>query len=138
MRLDSTAPSPANGGRPLTYSPPAVTGLDFVLAPSDDPDLAVVQLDGEIDLSNATELTERLAELASTSMLILDLNRVSFVDSAALHCLFRTARERGKSRLALVVDPSSPIFTTFEIVQLERAAPIVPQVEDAITRLRGA
>jgi anti-anti-sigma factor len=122
----------------LTYSPPAVTGLDFVLAPSDDPDLAVVQLDGEIDLSNATELTERLAELASTSMLILDLNRVSFVDSAALHCLFRAARERGQSRLVLVVDPSSPIFTTFEIVQLQRAAPIVPQVEDAITRLRGA
>jgi anti-anti-sigma factor len=122
----------------LTYSPPAVTGLDFLLVPSDDPNLAVVQLDGEIDLSNAAELTERLAKFASTSMLILDLNRVSFVDSAALHCLFRAARERGQSRLALVVDPSSPIFTTFEIVQLQRAAPIVPQVEDAITRLRSA
>jgi anti-anti-sigma factor len=115
-----------------------VTGLDFLLVHSDDPNLAVVQLDGEIDLSNAAELTERLAELASTSMLILDLNRVSFVDSAALHCLFRAARERGQSRLVLVVDPSSPIFTTFEIVQLQRAAPIVPQVEDAITRLRSA
>jgi anti-anti-sigma factor len=86
-----------------------VTGLDFLLVHSDDPNLAVVQLDGEIDLSNAAELTERLAELASTSMLILDLNRVSFVDSAALHCLFRAARERGQSRLVLVVDPSSPI-----------------------------
>jgi anti-anti-sigma factor len=134
MRLDSTSPSPANSRAVVTYSAPAVTGLDFVLVASNHPGLAIARLDGEIDLTNAGDLSERLAELASTSMLVLDLKHVSFIDSAALHCLFRVAKERGKSRFALVVDPTSPIHRTFEIVRFERAAPIVPEIEDAITR----
>jgi anti-anti-sigma regulatory factor len=66
-------------------------------------------------------------------MLVLDLNGVSFVDSAALHCLFRIARARGgPSGLVLAVDPGAPISATFRIVQFERAAPIVPAVADAL------
>jgi anti-anti-sigma regulatory factor len=60
---------------------------------------------------------------------------VSFVDSAALHCLFRVARERGRSGLVLAVAPTSPIFAIFEIVDLERAATVVASVEDALSTL---
>lgn len=112
-----------------------MTGLDFERVPAEDPGVAVVELRGEIDLTNAAELSEQLAELGDAPLLILDLNGVSFVDSAALHFLFRLARERGPSRLALAVDPSSPIFRTFEIVQLGRAAQLVSAVEDAIGRI---
>lgn len=115
-----------------------MAGFEFDRVACDDPDVAVVVLRGEIDLTNARELAERLEEYPATGMLVLDLNGVSFVDSAALHCLFRIARERGgPSGLTLAVDPAAPICATFRIVQLERAAPIVPTVTDALTRNRN-
>jgi anti-anti-sigma factor len=112
-----------------------VTSLEIEPVPSAYPDATVVEVRGEIDLTNAGELSARLAEHVATRLLVVDLMRVSFVDSAALHCLFRVARERGRSAFVLVVDPSSPIAGTFEIVQMGRAAPIVSAVEDAFAQL---
>jgi anti-anti-sigma factor len=119
------------------YPPHAVTGLEFERVESAESGVAIVELRGEIDLTNASELAERLAGVADAATLVLDLARVSFVDSAALHCLFRVARERGRSGLFLAVDPESPIATTFGIVHFERAASVVPTVEDAISQIRA-
>jgi anti-anti-sigma regulatory factor len=100
---------PRRALRETAYPPGAVTDLDFEHVQAEDPDLV-----------------------------ILDLNQVSFVDSAALHALFRTARKRGRDRFAIVADSASPVSTTFEIVQLGRAAPIVAAVADALARARDA
>jgi anti-anti-sigma factor len=106
-----------------------VTTYDLKHVESDDPEIAVVALSGELDLTIAGELAERLDELAAVPDLVLDLNGVVFVDSAALHRLFRLARERGS--LALVLEPTSPIATTLAIVELGRVAPITATVEEA-------
>jgi anti-sigma B factor antagonist len=55
--------------------------------------VVIVAVTGEIDLSTVTQLRERLFELADDGgTLIVDLNRVTFIDSAGLGALVGTAR----------------------------------------------
>ena len=101
--------------------------------------VALVALTGELDLTNAAELAERLDELAGqAASLILDLNRVVFIDSAALNCLFRIARERGRTGLALVCRPGAPVFATLAMVEFGRAATIATTVDEATSVLTPA
>jgi anti-anti-sigma factor len=101
-------------------------------------DGACVRVAGEVDLSNATELAEQLGEVPATKKLVLDLNRIVFIDSAALHVLFDVARRRGRDRLAFVVEPTAPIATTLAIVELHRAAPVTGSLEEARAALEHA
>jgi anti-anti-sigma factor len=91
-----------------------------------------VRLTGELDLTNARELEERLVEIAPPdAQLVVDLNRVVFVDSAALHVLFRVARRRQENgRLVLVLEPTAPIARAIAIVGLARAAQIVASSDE--------
>lgn len=97
-----------------------------------DADVTFVALAGELDLTNAEDLDERLGAIASGRPLVLDVNRLVFVDSAALHRLFRIVRERGPRGVAFVVDPSAPVAATLGIVEMGRAAPVVPTREAAV------
>jgi anti-sigma B factor antagonist len=55
--------------------------------------VVIVAVTGEIDISTVTQLRERLFELADNGgTLIVDLNRVTFIDSAGLGALVGTAR----------------------------------------------
>jgi anti-anti-sigma factor len=99
--------------------------------------IALVSLEGELDLTNVTELERRLTDACPPDRaLIVDLNHVVFLDSAALHCFFRLARSRGRSQLAFVVDPAAPIARTLSIVDLGNAATIASTLDaarDALT-----
>jgi anti-sigma B factor antagonist len=54
---------------------------------------AIVAVTGEIDISTVTGLRDRLFELADGGQpLIVDLNRVTFIDSAGLGALVVAAR----------------------------------------------
>lgn len=89
---------------------------------SPDGELLRVDIAGELDLTNARELEIRLDEAApADAQLVLDLNRVSFIDSAALNVLFRIARTRGRDRLTIVVEPDAPVAGTLSVVGLDRA-----------------
>ena len=55
--------------------------------------VVIAAVTGEIDISTVAPLRERLFELAdSGGALIIDLNRVTFIDSAGLGALVGTAR----------------------------------------------
>lgn len=84
--------------------------------------VVVASLSGELDLTNARELEERLEAAAPPdTLLVVDLNRVVFIDSAALHVLFKLALERGRERVSLVVEPTAPIVRTLDIVGMKDA-----------------
>lgn len=109
-----------------------MTAFEVEPGASDDPHVVVLVLTGELDLTNASELEERLkrAMTANGSPLVLDLRRVAFVDSAALHVLFRTARALGKERFGLVVEPQSALARVFEIVRISEMARIGDSIDD--------
>ncbi len=69
----------------------------------------IAAVTGQIDVSNVAQLRERLFELADNGgTLIVDLNRVGFIDSAGLGALVGTARraaEHGGSLLAVCAQP---------------------------------
>ena len=101
------------------------------------PDLIVADVSGELDLTNARHLEEQLAELATDGMrLVLELNRVTFVDSAALHALFRLARRLGPGRFGIALAPSAALARTVTIVGLSEAV-AVGSTPDAVAQLLG-
>jgi anti-sigma B factor antagonist len=71
--------------------------------------IVIAAVTGEIDISTVAQLRERLYELAdSGGTLIVDLNQVTFIDSAGLGALVGTARRvagRGGSLHAVCSQP---------------------------------
>ncbi len=94
----------------------------------------VVGLIGELDLTNAHELGETLENVSDAS-LVLDLTRVAFIDSAALHVLFRAARDFGKGRFGIAIDPASAISRTLAIVRISEVATVADSVDDVTAAL---
>ena len=101
-----------------------MTSYELEQRPTDDDQLVLVEAMGELDLTNAHEVEERLETLAGTNgaTLALDLNRVVFIDSAALHVLFRIARRLGKDRFGLVLEPTAAVARTLSIVGISEVA----------------
>ena len=71
--------------------------------------VVIAAVTGEIDISTVAQLRERLYELAGNGgTLIVDLNRVTFIDSAGLGALVGTAQraaEHGGSLHAVCSQP---------------------------------
>ena len=91
----------------------------------------VVHVTGEVDLSNAQELTDAVARDVpdDVTLVVLDLTGTTYVDSATIATLFRLSsrlRER-RQELRLVVPPDSPIRAVLELTRLSHVIPIDEQ-----------
>ena len=75
----------------------------------DERGVVIAVVAGEIDISTVAQLRERLYELADKGgTLVVDLNRVTFIDSSGLGALVGTARrvaEHGGSLYAVCAQP---------------------------------
>ncbi len=62
-------------------------------------DRVILELDGELDMVNARLLRDALAgpDVLASTMVVLDLRRLSFVDSTGLKAIF-TARNESRRR----------------------------------------
>jgi anti-sigma B factor antagonist len=97
--------------------------------------VVLVELSGELDLTAAPELERQLEEAGDRgSALVLDLNQVSFLDSAALHVLFRIARrlEQRKKRFGIVLEPTALVARTLTIVGLDDVTVVRPSLDDIL------
>lgn len=96
-------------------------------------DFTVVELAGELDLTNAHEVERRLEQIAGSGGLVVDLNRVTFVDSAALHMLFRVARRLGTTqRFGIVLEPTALIARTLTIVGLDDVTSVRATLDELV------
>lgn len=108
-----------------------MSAYELELDPTADSGVVVAILAGELDLTNARELEERLDEAApADSLLVVDVNRVVFIDSAALHVFFKIARRRGDGRLAIAMEDEAAISRTIEIVGLHKAVRVISSLEE--------
>ena len=88
-----------------------------------EPDCAIATVAGEIDIFTVTRLRERLVELAASSRhLVIDLDQVTFIDSAGL--AQRTGRH-GQPRCRARQQPACGLRPTEDpqSVPPERARP---------------
>jgi anti-anti-sigma factor len=107
------------------------------LEPDDVGGVSVVRLEGEVDKLALDQARARLDSLAAAGRLVIDLDRVSFIDSAGLHALFglgRVASAAGGG-VALAVPPSCAVARVVDIVRLADAMPVRESVEDAAAAL---
>jgi anti-sigma B factor antagonist len=98
--------------------------------------VTVARLTGELDLTTVDDADARLGE-ARGGRVVVDLAGLSFLDSAAVHLLFRVVKRfRSQGReLAFVVPTESPAHRLVEILDLGSATLVRPTVEQAIKAL---
>lgn len=104
-------------------------------------EVAVAVLSGEIDMSNATAVRQRIAEFVTPDdgALILDLSSLSFIDSAGLHSVFELGarlRER-RQRLFLSIPAGSQVQRTIELVGIPDVIHVSPDRDAALEAAKG-
>jgi anti-sigma B factor antagonist len=111
------------------------TEIRFEVAETEHEGVLVLRVEGEVDVSTAPELRERLDGLADRghTSAVVDLSAVSFVDSTALGVLVSGVKRRraagGDLRL-VVTEPR--VAKVFEITGLTEVFGIYPTVDDAV------
>ena len=85
-------------------------------------------LKGELDLSTVGKVQEELrrVEASGPPVLVLDLSKLTFLDSTGLRCLV-TADERGREagRRVVIVRGPDPVQRVFAITRLEERLDMV-------------
>ena len=114
-----------------------MTAYELEQRSDDDSRIVVFAVTGELDLTNAHDFEKRVVGVLSNdgASLVLDLTRVAFIDSAALHVLFRTARELSKDRFGLLLEAASAISRTLEIVGISEVATVGRSLDDLSSAL---
>lgn len=99
--------------------------------------LRVAHLEGVLDALQIEAFRDELGSIGNGERLVLDLERLTFVDSAGLHALFKVARAAKEvgARIGLVVPPESPVRRVVEIVHLADVAPLFDSLESAVSEL---
>ena len=84
--------------------------------------IAVLTLEGELDVYTASALRDRLAyELDTDRPCVVDLRRVSFIDSSILSALLAAQRRSAAQGLAFLVvlgDTTSPVRRLIEVAMV--------------------
>ena len=103
--------------------------------------LCLVRVHGEIDLSNAHEVSSAIgiAVGQDASGIVVDLSDITYLDSAGVALLLRLAeRLRARRRqLHLVVPRGSPVRRVLDFTGLPRVIPLEARVEDALAQCGG-
>ena len=102
-------------------------------------EVVMARLAGELDVSMAPSIGDRIAEAvpASAHALVVDLTELSFIDSSGIAMLFSLARRLASRRqqLSVVAPEGQPVVRVLELVEFERAAPVHESLEAAMAEL---
>ena len=103
----------------------------------DRSEFAVASVRGELDISNSAATGDTIAsELQLKAKgLIVDFSELDFLDSSAVSMLFSLARRLGERRqeLHVVAPRDRAVARVLDIVDLDRAAPVHPTLDEALT-----
>ena len=103
--------------------------------------LAVLSVNGEHDLSTASELRRRLNALISTGeSLVVDLSATSFIDSSILGVILSARGRAVEAGLGFEVaqgDCSQTVARVLEVTGLRTQLPVHPTVAEAVSNARS-
>ena len=103
--------------------------------------IPVVHLEGDIDISNATDIGDALAASIGNDVpgLVLDLTGLDYLDSAGVHLMLDLAgrlRTR-RQQLHAVAPANAPLRVVLDLTAVDKRVPLHERVEDAVRALRG-
>jgi anti-anti-sigma factor len=88
----------------------------FRLRREDVGDVAVVVVEGDVDIVSASALQQELDAIAPATSVVIDLCDTRFMDSTGLRVLF-AARQDLAGRVHVACVPGGPVARLFEVVQ---------------------
>lgn len=100
-----------------------------------DADATIVQVAGEIDLSTQEEFADAVAQALAglTSMVVVDLHKVTFMGSIALSVLLRAHKDAAEAKRGLRIAGGSSIARrAIAVSGLDQVLAVFDTVEDAI------
>lgn len=103
-------------------------GLRVVVA--DQGTTSMIQLDGECDLAHQQALRKASREVLDgrPECVVLDLGRLSFIDSSGVQVVVELSRRAARENVRLVIIPGSrAIQRVFEICGLTPVLPFIPE-----------
>ena len=109
--------------------------LELHLAP--DGEVPMIELIGELDLSTAPKLEAMVSgRLSRSSSLVLDLSKLTFIDSSGIAVLIRAfqATDR-RGEVSFVIAPGSQVARIFSIAGIDRVLPVFLDRGAAVERL---
>jgi anti-sigma B factor antagonist len=101
---------------------------------------SVLSVEGELDLSSAPSLKWALGDVldASRSHVVVDLSRVTFIDSTALGVLVGAQRSFAAGTRLAVVCTHAAVLRIFEMTGLDGTFHIFPTLDSALDYVRGS
>jgi anti-sigma B factor antagonist len=104
-----------------------------------DPQASVLSVEGDLDLASAPNLKWALADAldAGASQIVLDLARVTFIDSTALGVLVGVHRNLASGARMAIVCSNAEVLNIFELTGLDATFEILPTFDDALASVRG-
>jgi|SRR5579884_433421 len=100
------------------------------------PDTTVLAVAGELDLASAPAFKWAVSDelRGGARHVVLDLGRVSFMDSTAIGVLVGLERSLAEGQWLALADLQSDVRMTFEVTGLDGAFPIFGTVAEALAR----
>ncbi len=94
----------------------------------------VIELDGEIDLDRAPELRGLLLDCITRGRdVLVDLSRVSYIDSSGIASLVEALQSASRNGIALGLVAISPVaLRVFELARLDKVFTIYPDLGAAL------
>jgi anti-anti-sigma factor len=100
--------------------------------------LPVARIEGEVDMTNAQSIGERLRALLTNRSvaLIVDLGPTTYLDSSGITLLFGLSEElrRRQQQLHVVVPEGSPIARVLAITGIDQVVPTHKTIAAALER----
>ncbi|HTL85383.1 MAG TPA: STAS domain-containing protein [Acidimicrobiia bacterium] len=93
-------------------------------------DAVIATLLGEIDLSNVSEVEDKLAATARDAKeLVVDIRELRYIDSSGFGMLERLTR---KTQLRVVLTEGAIVHRAFTVTGLSEVVPIYSSIDDAL------
>jgi anti-sigma B factor antagonist len=103
--------------------------------------VGIARVSGEVDITQASALRERLLEAVRNDDLglVVDLTETRFIDSVGVSLLFELAERLtgGQLRFAVVVPQQGLVQRVLTIVDLDSVAEVHSRLDDALAAFRG-
>jgi anti-sigma B factor antagonist len=115
-------------------------GKALTIRARQEPGYVIVTVKGEVDIATVGKLREQLFELAASGQpLIVDLEQVSFIDSAGLAALVGTAKRAAAHGSSLQVVCARPqTRQLFRLTGLDSQIPLPRTLDEAVESLAAA
>jgi anti-sigma B factor antagonist len=99
----------------------------------------VIEIEGELDLARAPDLKWILLDAleAGATQLVLDLSRVTFIDSTAIGVLIGVSRSLEVGSRLAITSLQPQVMRIFEVSGMGDVFAIFARVDDALAHVRG-